>query len=281
MMPWEDSRWKSIWNEGWRPPPLPPFALALTNNSEVGLREVSAYLNLPTNRDQDMANSTIYHQGYDYYFVDGGRSGRLTLPIFWAMDSHYFVQEWAIPRLAVLFDHGAEVNVLHELRKVTPLYFVMIRLQNLSLAKFLVENGADPNFEADICPILCDCIRKKCWGTSQTNTLRFLLEIGTDPNQYDNKGWTPLIVAIDCGDEETVHTLLEHGADPLLRSRTEGNRKLVWSCDPYYGMSALEVSCAITSSTGLLEKILSYIPAHKYTTENLRRPLRPRSLEFG
>jgi ankyrin repeat protein len=188
------------------------------------------------------------------------------------MDSHYFMQEWAIPRLAILFDHGAKVNVLHECRQITPLYFVMIRLKNLSIAQFLVENGADPNFEADICPILCDYIRLSRWSSQAT---RFLLEIGTDPNQYDNKGWTPLMVAIHYGgDEETVHTLLKYGADPLLRSRTEGNREIIWSDHPYYDMSALEVSCcAETSSRSLLEKILRCIPAHKYTTENLQRPL--------
>jgi hypothetical protein len=254
----------------WRPPPISPLAVALSVNSEVALREVSAYLNLPSNRG--IVNRTICHRGYHYYCVDGSRHGMYTLPIFWAIDSHYFRKEWAIRRLAILFNHGAEVNVLHEGRQITPLYHVMINLKNLSVAKFLVENGADPNFEADICPILCDYISR--WeGPKGT---RFLLEIGTDPNQYDNKGWTPLIAAIHCGAdyvEETVDILLENGADPLLRGRREGNRNPY-----YYGMSALEVSCCAIGlswslSTSLLEKMLRYIPAHKYTTENLQRTL--------
>jgi ankyrin repeat protein len=252
------------------PPPISPLALALTKNSEVALREVSAYLNLPSNRG--FVNRTICHRGYHYYFVDGSRRGMYTLPIFWAIDSHYFMQEWAIRRLAILFDHGAEVNVLHKGRQITPLYHVMINLKNLSIAKFLVENGADPNFEADICPILCDYINR--WEGPKA--IRFLLEVGTDPNQYDKQGWTPLIVAIHCGCddvEETVDILLENRADPLLRSRTtEGYR------NPYYGMSALEVSCCARGlswslSMSLLEKMLRYIPAHKYSTENLQRTL--------
>jgi ankyrin repeat protein len=39
-----------------------------------------------------------------------------------------------------------------------------------------------------------------------------LLELGVDVNTRDNKGQTPLQVALEKGDEQVVQLLLQHGA---------------------------------------------------------------------
>merc|ERR1712110_144357 len=44
-----------------------------------------------------------------------------------------------------------------------------------------------------------------------------------DPNQYNNStGWTPLIMAVSCGDLEIAKMLMESFADPRLGSTGEG-----------------------------------------------------------
>ena len=45
---------------------------------------------------------------------------------------------------------------------------------------------------------------------------RYLLEKGADPNIRDNKGDTPLILAVQAGREDLVRPLLDHKANPNL-----------------------------------------------------------------
>ena len=133
---------------------LHPLISALVDDSTQGLRNLAALLQVHS------VHHTIQHDprfgaphGYGFFTQD-------QLPIFWVICAPSFKIEWMLPRLRILLEHGAEVNVyFHNSLRITPLHFVMTcrpdhddeesarreESARLTIARFLVDNGADPN----------------------------------------------------------------------------------------------------------------------------------------
>ena len=68
------------------------------------------------------------------------------------------------------------------------------------------------------------------------NTVRFLLDSGTDPNIKDRFEETPLTSASNKGLSEIVKILLEYGADPNIKNRFEWTSVMIAS---YNGLTEI------------------------------------------
>ena len=260
-------------------PPPHPFILALINNSEQGLRDVSAFL-----RRFGSVNIPIC-SGHDYckFVADGDRCVRIQLPIFWAIDRYHWDRQWGFSKLRILLDHGAVLNVIHESRCVTPLYLALAEYENMGLARFLVENGANPNYGADVCPVMVKCIKGNQWWkpAERAYVVKYLLEIGTNPNQCDERGVPALLHAVNgrCPNDDIVKELLRWGANPLRRTanplqrRPRGVFMGHWQPkeEPKH-ITPIELACA-WGATSTLKIVLSHIPSEQHTAQLMQHPL--------
>lgn len=98
----------------------------------------------------------------------------------------------------------------------------------LSFIRKLLEIGADPDVPVDdgFPPLIAtlSTMRDVAGSTRRQDAneiLELLLSYGADPNQRGINDYTPLHMAAALGDIATVHLLLNHGADPELRTRID------------------------------------------------------------
>ena len=270
------------------PPLLHPFVKALTDKSEQGLWDVSRFLhqigsaNLPITNHRKCREFPIrYRRG------DGWNHSPTQLPIFWAIDQiqYRWEERWGIPRLQLLLDHGAELNVIHESRGMTPLYVALYEDCRMGLVRFLVENGANPNFGDEICPVLVGCIKHSSMTPPAVvaHKVKYLLEIGTNPDQFDERGVSALMLAINCRRHDaSVKELLRWGANPMLRTALPLIQRPINPKIPYptwtpeeaseRDISPIELACA-WGSTSTLKIVLSHIPSNQRTAQLMQRPL--------
>ena len=67
--------------------------------------------------------------------------------------------------------------------------------------RFLVENGADPSFGDDeICPVMVGCIKHSSMTPPAIVAckVKYLLEKGANPDQFNERGVSALMLAINC-----------------------------------------------------------------------------------
>src|SRR5215467_8493829 len=98
----------------------------------------------------------------------------------------------------------------------------------LRFIRQLLEIGADPNTPADdgFPPLIAalSCTRDVAGSPRRTDVddiLRLLLSFGADPNQRGINDYTPLHMAVAERNALAVQILLDHGADPDLRTRID------------------------------------------------------------
>lgn len=82
--------------------------------------------------------------------------------------------------------------------------------QQIEMIKNLVEKGANLNLEIE-----CDIPHPLLMAVDQCNTplMDLLLDYKSNPNIKDNQGHTPLLIATEKGNLESVKKLIAHGAD--------------------------------------------------------------------
>ena len=129
----------------------------------------------------------------------------------------------------------------------------IIGTERLDWVKFLVETGADVNLDHDewgypleiaarstskeiynyLEPLTHPEIKNYIFITSTVNhdyqTLQVLIDSGIDvdsPREYEN-GRTPLIIAVQQGNDKIVKMFLEAGANPNLRDEDSGTTPLI------------------------------------------------------
>jgi hypothetical protein len=100
----------------------------------------------------------------------------------------------------------------------SPLFFI----------RALLELGADPNAPVDdgFPPIIAalSCGRTSPDSRRRTDVeeiIRLLVAFGADPNQRGINDYTPLHMAVAERNKQAIQILLEHGADPELRTRID------------------------------------------------------------
>jgi len=130
--------------------------------------------------------------------------------------------------IKILVRNGADVNkgaILKESQgadsksvTVTPLAAALVAQADVSVIRFLCQNGADPNTNTEDGPVLNWAI---IYGKDAEAQL--FLEHGANPNSREfQQGATCLASAVIDGKVEIVKLLLKHGADrnaPIMRSQ--------------------------------------------------------------
>lgn len=140
---------------------------------------------------------------------------------------HYVTPLWCasvagkLPVVKCLVQHGASVNSVSDTGS-TPVRSACF-MTHLEIVRYLVERGADilkPNYNGGTCLINSVQSVKLC---------EFLLKHGADVNAQDIQFKTALHYAIQEHRFETTKLLLEHGADPMMKSRS-GDDALQTAC---------------------------------------------------
>jgi ankyrin repeat protein len=119
---------------------------------------------------------------------------------------HYAVRLGNTRMVRCLLDAGADVNVTTG-GQVTPL-MTAVREGHMHLLDILVSAGAEVHGAALISAVF----------TRNERIVSRLVELGADPNAVapDGEGFTPLLLAIELGAANVVHSLLRAGADAEL-----------------------------------------------------------------
>lgn len=116
----------------------------------------------------------------------------------------------AVVRLLV--EAGADINEgggpCDEFTGITP---VLVALQHHETLKALLALGADPErARADGCLPMCE-------AAADPISLQLLLEAGADASRAPSgryaDGWSPIFIAVLCGQKDSIKLLLAHGAD--------------------------------------------------------------------
>ena len=131
----------------------------------------------------------------------------------------------AVEIAQVLIENGADINIAGW-RATTPLKYA-IRRQNSDLVRYLISQGADVNYVAEI--DFRETITQSTISTIVSRSseaeknkaleiLEILLEAGADPNIQSVDGTTVLHEASYKGLTEFVKLLLKYDADPCVRN---------------------------------------------------------------
>ena len=142
-----------------------------------------------------------------------------------------------------LISHGAEVNAVSDSGS-TPVRSACF-MTHMDVVSYLVENGADilkANYNGGTCLIN---------SVQSVDLCTFLLNHGADVNATDIQNKTALHYAIQEHRLETTKLLLEHNADPHLRSR--------------YNDDALQTAC-LKGAIEIFEYLVEKVP---YSPERL------------
>ena len=144
-----------------------------------------------------------------------------------------------------LLDHGANPNIRIKDNTLTRTIFTMqwflesgatpfiraAQSSDLELLKLLLAHGADPMIKTDHDDTALTSASGMGWVEGVTyehsakenvDTVKFLLELGLDPNAANGDGRTSLMVAAAKGRTEVIQLLVDHGAK--LDTRDKGSR---------------------------------------------------------
>lgn len=141
-----------------------------------------------------------------------------------------------LPVVRCLVEHGACVNSVSDTGS-TPVRSACF-MTHLDIVKYLVDHGADilkPNYNGGTCLIN---------SVQSVPLCEYLLKHGANVNAQDIQYKTALHYAIQEHRFETTKLLLEHGADPMIKSRC--------------GDDALQTACLKGA-----RQIFEYLLAHK------------------
>lgn len=99
---------------------------------------------------------------------------------------------------------------------------IAFRKQYSIIANILVKAGADIDIHDDNgLPLLLGLCSKN--SRTYSEMARHIIMMGVDVNTRDRNGWTPLMFAIQTTNDDLVMLLLEHGANPTLKTNKGDN----------------------------------------------------------
>uniref|UniRef100_A0ABD2XCP5 PRANC domain-containing protein n=1 Tax=Trichogramma kaykai TaxID=54128 RepID=A0ABD2XCP5_9HYME len=150
---------------------------------------------------------------------------------------------------------GQDPNCLWPLTGESPLYLA-VRTKREEMIKLLLKNRADPNLANKEGQTLLHVI---CNRVQDDAALKKFFEVCDDIRQtikidaQDNKGNTPLHLALLCGNDKLAELLLKRGTNP-----NSANAK---------GLSPLHITCHTKPDEGLTEKFLKMCDENHRTVQ--------------
>jgi ankyrin repeat protein len=113
-----------------------------------------------------------------------------------------------------IVDNGFNVNTQFPGSKATSL-LLSCRNKNMTMVKYFLEKGADPNIEDEDgkTPLLTICEMTSDSGLS-VDIVALLIKARADVNHIDHEGNSPLMCAARNGQTEIVQLLIDNKADP-------------------------------------------------------------------
>ena len=107
----------------------------------------------------------------------------------------------------LLISYGAKVNRVNDSGS-TPLHYATQSYpRNTEIIKILIDNGADVNAAHKY--LKRTPLHYVASGYPSSKAARLLLECGADPEVRNISGFTPLEIAIRCGNGQFIKTFLE------------------------------------------------------------------------
>jgi ankyrin repeat protein len=160
-------------------------------------------------RDMD---TTEYTSG-DWITSDSGEALEAVgaTPLLLAMKEEHV----AVARLLVLT--GVDVN-LADKDNLTPLHWAVTEIEDLELARLLLQRGAIVNLDNKDIGRGNTLLHWSC-SRGKTNAVKLLLEFGADVNQPGKDAYHPLHLAAKMGKIPLLKLLLEAGADAKAKDR--------------------------------------------------------------
>jgi len=209
----------------------------------------TALLTATNNRQYSLARYLV-EQGADVNKVNKGNWA----PLYLATDNRnieggdFPVHKADLDHLdfiKVLLQHGANPNARTKDNTLTRTIFTMqwfleagatpfiraAQSSDLALMRLLLASGADPKITTDHGDTALTAAAGVGWVDGVTyehspkaniETVKFLLDLGLDPNAANGDGRTPLMVAAAKGRTEIIQMLVDHGAK--LDTRDKGSR---------------------------------------------------------
>jgi ankyrin repeat protein len=209
----------------------------------------SPLLTATNNRHYKLAEYLIEH-GAD---VNLANKGNWT-PLYLATDNRNIEGgDFPVPKadldhleyIQFLLDHGADPNARAKDNTLTRTIFTMqwffeagatpfvraAQSSDIELLKLLVKYGADPMIKTEFADTALTAAAGIGWVEGVTyehspqanlETVKYLLDLGLDPNAANQDGRTPLMGAALKGRNEVVQVLVDHGA--RLDQRDRGSR---------------------------------------------------------
>ena len=165
--------------------------------------------------DVEKAVELVLNEGVDINIP--GKSNRT--PLLWACSSA------SGEFIKTLIDLGADVNAQRADEEVVPLYLA-VYFNNYMAVDILLKHGADVghlNISKNL--QLHECVVK-----GQFSVLRLLIDSGCDINVRNNKGQTPLYLAVKNKHKHIVKYLLENKADVHMKYKENASERMYTVC---------------------------------------------------
>jgi len=258
-------------------------------------------LTATNNRHYRLAEYLIEH-GAD---VNKANKGAWT-PLYLATDNRNIEGgDFPVPKpdldhleyIKFLLAHGANPNLRAKDNTLTRTIFTMqwffeagatafvraAQSGDLELLKVLLEHGADPMIPTDYGDTALAAAAGIGWVEGVTyehsakenvDVIKFLLDLGLDPNSSNQDGRTPLMGAALKGRNEVVRLLVDHGAK--LQTRDRGSR----DTDTVVSVNAGHTWQAVDYADGLVRTGVQSAVARPETAALLRKLMADRGLPF-
>lgn len=120
---------------------------------------------------------------------------------------HHAIDAGNLKAASLLISHGADVNAVN-FKTETPLHIAAYE-GNAGAVRLLLEHNADPTMREmrDRIPLFLACN----WG-NDLETVRLLIDAGSDVNDKNNRGEIVLVSTLYYGKKEIIDLLIDRGA---------------------------------------------------------------------
>jgi len=258
-------------------------------------------LTATNNRHYKLAEYLIEHGGD----VNLANKGSWT-PLYLATDNRNIEGgDFPVPKpdidhldyINFLLEHGANPNARAKDNTLTRTIFTMqwflesgatpfvraAQSGDLDLLKLLIKHGADPMLKTDFGDTALTAAGGIGWVEGVTyehsvkenaETVKYLLELGLDPNAANNDGRTALMGAAMKGRNEVIQLLVDHGVK--LDQRDKGSR----DTDTVVSVNAGHTWQAVDYSDGLVRVGVQSAIARPETGQFLRKLMGDRGMPF-